>query len=399
MNEIILIVMTLISGLLVIYHHLVYPLILRWMHKQKIENNKNPSNRIYSTTNEDVILPSITIVIPAYNEHRWIADKIRNLAIVDYPANLLKIIIACDGCTDDTGAIAIQTSLEAECAHLSIKICEFNKNRGKVAVINEIMQDINSNLVALSDVSALISVDAFQIAAKHFTNPEIGVLTGHYQLLNPGSVGEAAYWNYQSNIKASESSLGSTMGAHGAFYIFRKKLFSPLKPDTINDDFVLPMKIVAAGYRAEYEASIMALELEQADNNMDHQRRRRIAAGNLQQLLRLKNLMLPRYGSIAFIFFSGKALRVLMPFLMIFSLIGSLFLARDYTPFANIAALQILAYLLATWQLVFRPEHSHKIIQTLSYIVSGHVAGLVGSLRYLFGLESGRWQRIKPPLI
>ena len=229
MNEFIIIVMTVSSGLLVIYHHLGYPLILRWMHKRRIENNKNCCNKFDITTNEDVTLPSITIVIPAYNEHRWIADKIRNLAIVDYPSDLLKIIIACDGCTDDTGAIAIQTAIEMECAHLSIKVCEFNRNRGKVAIINEIIQHVNSNLVALSDVSALISVDAFQIAAKRFTNPEIGVLTGHYHLLNPGSIGEAVYWNYQSNIKASEASLGSTMGAHGAFFIFRQKLFSPEK--------------------------------------------------------------------------------------------------------------------------------------------------------------------------
>jgi len=395
MNETLIISLTLISGLLVIYHHLGYPLILRWVHKHKATNVIKSVNRYYTSNDGDMKLPTVTIIIPAYNEQRWIAEKIRNLSILDYPSEKLKIIIACDGCNDDTTAIATRTSNEPECHHLNIEIRDLQHNRGKVAVINEVMQDVKSELVVLSDVSALVSVDALLIASEHFKKSDIGVLNGHYRLLEPGSTGEAAYWRYQSNIKACEAALGSTLGAHGAFYLFRRSLFQPLASDTINDDFILPMKIVEKGYRAEYENRIHALELEKADDSMDHQRRRRIAAGNFQQLLRLKKLLSPRYGGIAFAFISGKGLRVLMPFLMIIALIGSVVLAGDFILFAVLASLQLLAYLVAGWQIVFHPKQSHRVIQTLAYLVSGHIAGLVGSLRYLFGLERGVWKRVK----
>jgi len=396
MSDFLLLYTTSISGLLVIYHHLGYPLILRWVRKHSTALVIQWHNRYYTPGIDDIELPTITIVIPAYDEQQWVAEKIRNLAILDYPSNRLKIIFGCDGCTDDTAAIAIKTARETECHHLEIEVRKFPQNRGKVAVINDLVQSAGSELIALSDVSSLVSVDALLIAAAHFNNANIGVVNGQYRLLNPGTNGEKIYWQYQGHIKASEAALGSTLGAHGAFYLFRRSLFSPLAPDTINDDFILPMKIVEAGYRAEYESRIQLLELEQADDKIDHQRRRRIAAGNCQQLLRLKKMMLPRYGRIAFAFTSGKGLRVLMPYLMITTFFGSAILAGNYILFAILASLQSLAYLLAGWQILLRPKRSPRLMRVLAYLVSGHAAGLVGSIRYLIGLERGRWKPVRP---
>ncbi|WP_415225076.1 glycosyltransferase family 2 protein [Psychromonas sp.] len=386
--------LTLISGFLVLYHHLGYPLILRFINKRHPSKAAQPSPRHYTNSAADNTLPTIAIVIPAYNEAQWIAEKIRNLAALDYPSSRLQVIISCDGCTDDSYPIALKTAAEAECQHLDITILNFTENRGKVALLNRLIGDLSCDLVALSDTSALLSIDALLIAAERFKDPKIGVLNGHYRLLSPGSLGEKAYWDYQSQIKASEAVLGSTLGAHGAFYLFRRALFEPLAADTINDDFILPMKIVAAGYRAEYESSINALELEKSSDSQDRQRRRRIAAGNFQQLLRLKRLFLPHYGGVSFAFISGKGLRVIMPFLMISALLGSLLLAFDQPLFFILALLQLSAYGLATWQILFNPATSHKLCKLLAYLVSGHIAGLIGTLRYLLRLDKGRWKKI-----
>ena len=85
---------------------------------------------------------------------------------------------------------------------------------------------------------------------------------------------------------------------------------------------------------------------------------------------------------------------LLMPFLMIITLTGSIALASDYAVFMLLAGLQTLVYVVAVLQIVIKPKRSHKIIQTLAYLVSGYTAGLIGSLRYLLGLERGRWKRI-----
>ncbi|PKG37913.1 glycosyltransferase family 2 protein [Psychromonas sp. Urea-02u-13] len=403
-----IIILTLISGFLVIYHHLGYPLILKLFKKQSAQLHQHqqqqqqtngqsvnpPAARQYTCSNKDNDLPNIAIVVPAYNEAQWIAEKIRNLAALDYPSGHLQVIIGCDGCQDKTYAIAKATAAEPECAELAITIINFQINRGKIALLNELLPTLKCDLVALTDTSALISIDALMIAANRFKDPKIGVLNGHYRLLTPGSAGEQAYWDYQSEIKISEAALGSTLGAHGAFYLFRRELFEPLASDTINDDFILPMKIVAAGYRADYENSINALELEKSSDDQDHMRRRRIAAGNVQQLLRLKMLLLPRYKGVAFAFISGKALRVLMPFLMIISLLGCLLLASHYLLFLALAVAQLMLYGLASWQLLMKPKQSNKVSRLLGYLVGGHVAGLIGTIRYVLHLDGDRWTKI-----
>jgi len=394
MSNIALITLTLISGLSVIYHHLGYPLILRWINKRRPGKTAQACPRHYTNSKADNELPTIAVVIPAYNEAQWIAEKIYNLAALDYPSGRLQVIIGCDGCRDDTYPIALQTAAQAQCRHLQIEIINFIENRGKVARINALVADLDCDLVALSDTSALLSIDALLIAAERFKDPQIGVLNGHYRLLSPGSAGEQAYWDYQSQIKASEAALGSSLGAHGAFYLLRRALFEPLAADTINDDFILPMKIVAAGYRAGYENSITALELEKSTDNQDRERRRRIAAGNVQQLLRLKKLLLPHYRGVAFAFISGKGLRVMMPFLMISALLGSLLLAFEHALFLILALLQLGAYSLAAWQIVYNSATSHKHCKLLAYLVSGHIAGLIGTLRYLLRLDKGSWKKI-----
>ncbi|MES9858890.1 MAG: glycosyltransferase family 2 protein [Sedimenticola sp.] len=388
------ILLTLTSALLVIYHHLGYPLILRHLSRRKEMPVVDYTPRHHSRQAGDRHLPTITLVIPAYNEQQHIADKVRNLAALDYPADRLRVIIACDGCNDATAQLAQQCAEEPECRHLDIEVRGFSQNRGKVAVINDVIGSIESSLVALSDVSALISVDALLVAANHFSTHSVGVVCGRYQLLNPGSEGEAVYWRYQSRIKAGEAALGAPLGAHGAFYMFRRKLFTPLPADTINDDFILPMQIVARGRHAIYEPAINALELEQADSNLDQQRRRRIAAGNLQQLIRLWGMLRPKHKGVAFAFASGKALRVLMPLLLLITLFGSLWLAQDYRLFQVMALTQVLIYTLAVGYHFGHGNMTNKLLDTLDYLVSGHLAGLIGSWNYLTGHHRRPWQRV-----
>jgi len=391
--------MTLIAALtvaclvLVVYHHVGYPWLLSRLPKRTLRTPGVFARRGYVTRPGDRLLPGITVIVPAHDEQRLIAEKVRNLAALDYPPERLKVVIACDGCHDATAARARAAHAEPECRHLDLEVREFEVNRGKVAVLNEVIASACSELVALSDVSALVSIDALLRAASAFADPEMGVVAGGYRLLTPGSAGESAYWDYQLRIKHGEAALGAPLGTHGAFYLFRRRLFEPLAPDTINDDFLLPMSIVADGYRAIYDADIMALELERADPRLDRRRRRRIAAGNLQQMWRLRRLLHPRHRGIAFAFASGKALRAVMPLLLLATLAGSLWLAPHSPWFALLAAAQLLVYVVALWRQLNPDARVPGVVNTLHYLVSGHVSGLVGGVRYLAGLDRGHWRR------
>ena len=84
----------------------------------------------------------------------------------------------------------------------------------------------------------------------------------------------------------------------------------------------------------------------------------------------------------------------MMPFLMIASLSGSLLLAFEYQLFLILAMLQLCAYALAAWELLYKPAKSNKLCKLLAYLVSGHFASLIGTGRYILRLDKGRWKKI-----
>lgn len=380
--------LTILALALIVYHHVGYPLILARLARDRSDIRKQQRTplRGYRLSDHDNELPRIAIVIPAYNEQEHIAEKLRNLAALDYPADRLEVVVACDGCSDNTADVAWAVAQEPECSELRLQIFEFRNNRGKVAVLNKVIPTLNVDLIALSDVTALVSVDALMITADRFAQSDIGVVSGTYQLLSPSGAGESAYWNYQTQIKLGEGALGSTMGVHGAFYAFRANLFEPLEADIINDDFVLPMRIVARGFRAVYEPRIHAFELEPTSLDQDRHRRLRIAAGNLQQLIRLRELLSPRFGGVAFAFASGKALRALMPACLLMLLLGSAYLSAGEQSrlFVILFSAQAFAYAIATLVHVIGPAQFPAPMQTIHYLIQGHMASLVGEAGYIY---------------
>ncbi|WP_261883046.1 glycosyltransferase family 2 protein [Vibrio pelagius] len=393
MIDMVLATLCLLAGTLIVYHHAGYPILLRWYAKRHPKQPVHENQRAYKVEAQDCTLPTVTILVPAYNEEAWIADKIRNLASLDYPKDKLKVVIACDGCTDKTVVKAQMAIQEAICSDIYFEIHDHQVNRGKVATVNQEIANIDSDITALSDVSALISLDALLIAGEHFKKPEVGVVNATYQLCPTGNQGEDVYWKYQTAVKECEASFGSSLGSHGAFYLFRTTLFTPLPSNTINDDFILPMQIVKQGYTAEYETRMVALELEETNTKADFKRRLRISAGNMQQAIELFSLFSPKFKGIAFAFFSGKGLRLLTPYLMIVSLVCSFFL-RDYFLFNFLFCAQIAVYTLGIVGYLLPKKLSIKPLSLISYLVVGHYANFVGGIRYLIGLENTPWTRV-----
>ena len=114
MFELSILIITVISGFLIVYSHAIFPLILKMLRRRGVENSCSAAQTITK-------YPSITIVVPAYNEEAFIADKIINLAALDYPSDKLKVIVYCDGCTDYTVAAAEGAIYSNLCRDLDIE--------------------------------------------------------------------------------------------------------------------------------------------------------------------------------------------------------------------------------------------------------------------------------------
>ncbi len=389
-----------LASLLFAYHHFAYPWLLHRLAERR-GGAKHTGTRPTVLPLDENTLPSVTIIVPAYNEEQHIAGKVHNLANIDYPRDRLRIIIALDGCTDNTTTEA-RTALDELGNPSHFMLQDHGDNRGKLAMLNEHIAAASTDIVALSDVSAAVDPNILRAAAVHFLDEDVGVICPTYRLKFPSNQGERKYWQYQTRVKSFEAAVAAPMGAHGAFYLFRRPLWQPLPEATVNDDFVLPMRIVAAGYRAVYDEAIVAWELERTRPEQEFVRRVRIGRGNMQQLVMFNGLLNPwrrpreaaavPVASLAFVFASGKALRVLMPFVMIAGALACLYLAfTGYGLFASIAISGTIVTGIGGWAILNRSPRTPKIIAWLSYLLEGHLANLIGAANYLTGRAPVSW--------
>ena len=377
-----------LSSALIVYHHIGYPLALRSLARRCENRAGPPPGRIGGAT------PPLTMIVPAYNEARFIKAKIRNTATLTYPRDRLSVVIVCDGCDDATAELARAAIHDLGEAGARFSLIVHEVNRGKIAILNETIANQTSDVIALSDTSAMLSTDALELGARHFNNKSVGFVSGSYQV-GVSDPRQVNYWNYQGAIKRAEGALDSPVGAHGAFYLFRREAWSPLAADTINDDVMLPMKIVEAGYRGVYDPAIGIAESDRDTFQIDLSRRARLSAGAIQQALRLWRLADPRRPGLAFSFLSGKALRAFMPFVMLFALISNIVLARSSEAWTILLIGQIIGYGAGVIGLLSARAARLPFTGQMSYLLAGHAIGLVGAVRYLGRSRVEPWTRAR----
>ena len=335
--------------------------------------------------------PMVSILIPAFNEENVIRKKVENTLSVDYPKDRLQIVIVSDGSTDQTDAmLASYSEQEIEVVHMS-------KRQGKTAVLNRMIPVMQGEIVVLSDASGLIRQDALKQLVHHFKDPKVGGVCGTYVIdaddESLRSITEKFYWQYETFLKKYESLLHSSIGAHGAFYGFRRALFTPLSEKAINDDFILPMQIVGKGLRVIYEPQAMVEEHETTSLVGEFRRRTRINVGNFQQIYILLGLLYPARGIVAFEFFSHKVLRAFSPFVILALPIACFFASGPIIDL--LLQLQLAFYLFGI--LGYLQEFVGLRIRYLYlpfYFLAGNVSAIIGFFKFIFRKQSLLWERV-----
>ncbi len=305
------------AGLLA-YVYLIYPLLL-WLLSAFFRTS-------FQTRS---IEPSISLLVAAYNEAAVIGAKIENALSLDYPARQLEIVVASDGSTDATAQVV--RSFAEEKAPGRVRLLEFPKNRGKVATLNDALPLLAGEIVAFSDASSMLAPDSLRHLVEGFADPRVGAVSGVYRVLKKEQanlgVQEDFYWKYETFLKVQEAKVGGFTGAHGSLYAIRRELYPFPAADTINDDFVIPMRIRQRGYRIAYEPAAVAYE--EAHEMEGFSRRVRITAGNIGQLREVKGLLWPPRMMSLFCLLSHKAGRLLVPLAMVLLIIANVVLWPD----------------------------------------------------------------------
>ena len=273
------------------------------------------------------VTPTITVVMAINDGADLVQAKLANLLELDYPADKIDIVVACDGCRDDTAAQCRNFS------GLQIRVMEFAERRGNAACLNDAAAGAAGELLLITDPRQQLDPQALRELAANLADPTVGAVSGEMRL-SDASAGIArgidACWRYETLIRHAESRSGSTVGVTGAIYAMRRSLFQPLPPGTILGDVLMPMTLAASGRRVVFEP--LALSWVRSAQQSAEERRRMIRrlAGNFQLLQLAPWLLQPWRNPLWWRFVSHELLRLLAPWLLLLLTLCSALLATHH---------------------------------------------------------------------
>ena len=369
---------------LVAYAYVGYPLIVRLLARcfgQPTAPPRHPQ------------MPRACLLVSAYNEEKWIADRVLNALHQDYPADRLKVVVASDGSTDRTCQIVRQL---AERYPGRVILHDFEVRRGKANVLNAVLPELTSEIVVLSDANTFFNRDTVRHLVRWFERPDVVSVCGKLDLVDAatGRNVDSLYWRYENQLKEAEARLGALLGANGAVYAIRRDDYVPIPSDTIIDDFVIPlaMKLRTRG-RIVYDADAVATEETPPTVGDEFRRRSRIGAGGFQSLMRLWPLVLPTAGWTSLAFVSHKVLRWFAPLFLALAVVANIALL-PLPQYRILLALQ-LAFYAAAGIGNYLPGNSTLVrsLRLATLFTSMNAALAVGFWRWAAGLQGGVWQR------
>ncbi len=336
-------------------------------------------------------LPTVTVVVAAYNEADRIAARIENLLSLDYPVDRLEIVIASDGSTD--GTVAAARRFEPR-----VRVEAFPVRRGKPAVLNDVVPAARGEIVVLADARQRFDRRALVALVASFADPAVGAVSGELMLVNAGESepavdGTAIYWDYEKHIRWAESRVDSTVGVTGAIYAIRRGVFEPIPPATILDDVIVPMRIARRGFRVLFEPRAVAFDERAATANQEFARKVRTLGGNFQMFASERWLLSPRQNRLWWQTISHKGLRLVLPVCYLTAFVSNVLLFDRpfyWWTMAGQGAFVLAAAAGAAWPGFRRAVPGAAVPYAICFLTW---ATVVGFARFVTGRQRVTWER------
>jgi len=293
-----------------------YPLLLGWLAKRF----GKPVHKAY-------VPRSVSVIIAVHNGQAWLGDKLRSVLELEYPRELMEILVVSDGSTDGTDALA------SGFAGQGVRLIRVPKG-GKPAALNAGIAQARGEILLLTDVRQTLAPESLQRLVSCFADPAVGVVSGDLLIRQRGNYEEESvglHWRYERWIRKQLGSLGSMFGASGALYAMRRALARPIPSDTLLDDMYLPLGAFFQGYRLIVEENARAYDYP-TDASIEFRRKVRTLAGNYQILCQFPALLTFRNRMLGH-FVSYKLARLFLPWMVLL-----LFVSSPWLPWPWLAA-------------------------------------------------------------
>jgi cellulose synthase/poly-beta-1,6-N-acetylglucosamine synthase-like glycosyltransferase len=310
---------------LIVYAHLGYPLLLRALVAARGER--------FATAAPAGEPPTVTLVIPAYDEEAVIERKLANARALAYPADRFQVVVASDGSSDRTAELA-----RAAGADLVLEL----PRSGKVAALNAAVREATGQLLAFSDANSFWRPDALRRLVERFADERVGYACGQVRFEGgEGGNQEGLYWRYEMAVRSMETRLAGITAGNGAIYAVRREAYIELDPSR-GQDIGFPFELTKRGWRAVYEPGAVAEEKMAPTVEGEFRRKRRMMWGLWDVMLKWGMLDPRGYGpAYALEIYSHRLLRYLTPWLHLIALGTNAALLSHGTLYVVTMALQL----------------------------------------------------------
>jgi len=368
------------SFLFIIYTYIGYPFILWiWAGLRRRPVGKKQ------------VEPSVSIMIAAFNEEKFISQKLENCLSLEYPRDKLEIIVVSDGSNDRTNEILKGFQNQG------VQFFSYPERKGKPTALNLGVSKSRGDILFFTDARQILDTNAVREIVANFSDPAVGSVSGELILTseekNVSSEGMGFYWKVEKWMRNRESQIHSMLGATGAIYATRKSLFDPIPSETILDDMIIPFRGIMKGYRAIFDRNAKAWDGSVKDLKEESRRKIRTLSGNFQLVKLEPRLLIPFLNPVFFQFISHKIFRLFVPFAMGLCFFSNLFVSSTFYRVTLIG--QILFYLcaiFATWA----PENNlGHVMKAAKIIVEMNLAALKGFYRFVSNSQNSMWEKAK----
>lgn len=374
-------------SILIIYTYVGYPILLFCLTKIKLR---------FASPKEVMskALPSLALIIPAYNELEYLDDKVANCFKLVYPNHLLKIIFVTDG-SDDGSEVHLKQYPQITTYHLE-------ERGGKIAAMNRVVPHVNADILVFSDANAILNEEALMEIATCFNDAKVGCVAGEKRIKvdnksKAASAGEGLYWKYESALKNWSSQFNSAIGAAGELFAIRTELFKAPSTDTILDDFVISLAVVPHGFKIAYTKDAYALEYGSISIQEEIKRKIRICTGGIQAVVKTRFLLNPfKYPIFSFQYLSHRCLRwTITPLALLFLIPTNLYLAYNQpSTYLILGILHGLFYFFGFLGFIFKTKKlQNKFLFVPFYFLMMNFSALIGMKRYFLNEQSVLWEK------
>lgn len=277
------------------------------------------------------IHPSVSLIVPVYNGGGLISSKIENLLALDYPPELIEIIIVDDCSTDDTASI-VGAGLRPG---PTLRLLRLDRRSGKAAALNAGLEIAKGEIIGFSDVAAMLEPRALSLAVERFVAPTVGCVSSEDEVIAGRGVAasESLYTRIDAVMRRLESAIASATGMNGSFYLARRELCPPFPLDLATDMFT-SLHCVGRGFRAVVEERSKVRLIAQASARREFERKVRTMVTGLRAQRAFIRLLNPlRFGVFSIFLVSHKLFRYLTPVFVVMAVASTAYLSPSRAAF------------------------------------------------------------------